>query len=317
MEKIAKEYLKLYHDPAETKLVITYTDMDDYLNQQLEIYHWLQVKAKEEGEEYNIFMYLALINNPYLLGLALAFQEQDYELLNNAIYHHSKHRLLQPSGGYDHSGEFWPVMDAMACNNVKALEACLPKKLGLSKNGYPAFVVASNLLMALWYNNEAWMKIAYPAGVKMLKQKKTLWEKAIVTFLLALANRDMQQASEALSNVCQSSRRIDRPKLYKCLAIEAHGLYHIARYLLPEDDFNQIEMPDNHNFCKGLINWQKEHHYPERGELIIDYPGELQFMNRILELPLPVSILEGTGKRQMIDSDKMEAQLIEQYNASK
>lgn len=318
MEKIAKEYLKLYHDPEKTKLVYTYTDMDDYLNQQLETYHWLEEKAKEEDRENNIFIYLTLIQNPYLLGLAIAFQRQDYELLNNAIYHDSKHSLLKlPGGGYDHSGDFWSVIDAMACNNIEALEACLPVELGLGKNGYPAFVVANNLLMALWYNNEAWMKTSYPAGVKMLKQKKSLWEKAIVSFLIALADRNMHQASEALSNLCKSSRRIQRPKLYKCLAIEAHGLYQIARHLLSEDDFNQIEMPDNHNFCKGLVNWQKEHNYPEKGELIVDYPGELQFMNRILKLPLPKNILKGTGKRQMIDTDRMEVELMELYDAKR
>src|SRR5699024_12670101 len=102
VEKIAKEYLKLYHDAETTKLVYTYTDMDDYLNQQLETYHWLEEKAKEEDRENNIVIYLTLIQNPYLLGLAIAFQRRDYELLNNAIYHDSKHSLLKlPGGGYE------------------------------------------------------------------------------------------------------------------------------------------------------------------------------------------------------------------------
>ncbi|MED3549372.1 hypothetical protein [Cytobacillus praedii] len=310
MEKIAKKYLKIYHNPAETNDIYTYADWEEYLNQQVEI----GTRIDERRKDADITIYVALIKNPYLLGLSQAFQNNDYELLNNAIYHYSKHRLLDiKAGGYDHCLYFWNVMDSMACNYKEAVEKCFPEELGLCKNGYPFYVVASNLLMSLWYKNQQWMELAYPAGEKFLRQKKGLWEKAIVAYLMALSKNDIEKATEALCDVCKYSTRLDRPKIYKCFCTEAQGLYQIARYILSEDDFNRIEMPMNDNFCKGLISWQSEHHYPEKGKMIVHYPEKLDVMNHILDLPLPRCILMGSGSRQTIDTEQMKKNLIAEF----
>ncbi|WP_066224207.1 hypothetical protein [Metabacillus fastidiosus] len=314
MEKIAKKYLKIYRDPVQTKDVYTYVDLEDYINKQFEIY----ISICEGWKDPDIGTYLALIKNPYLLGLSMAFQNNDYELLNNTIYHYSKHRLLNITAcGYDHCKYFWRTMDSMACNYKEVIENCYPVELGLCNNGHPFYIVASNLLMSLWYKNQQWLEIAYAAGEKFLGQKKGLWDKAIVAYLMALSNNDMDKATEELSNVCKYSTRIDRPKVYKCFCTEAHGLYQIARYILPEDDFLQIVMPANDNFCKGLISWQREHKYPEKGEFIVHYPDELDVMNHILELPLPKCILLGSGKKRKIDVEQMEKNLIAEFATGK
>lgn len=310
LEKIAKKYLKIYRDPEQTIDVHTYKDWNDYLDKQLTTHEKIQESEKAD----DIRLYVALIKNPYLIGLATAFQTNDYELLHNSIYHYSKHRLLHISdSGYDHCTYFWKVMDSMACNYKDVIESCYPEQLGLCQNGYPLFVVASNLLMALWYENEQWMELAFPAGEKFLNQKKGRWEKAIVTFLMALSTKDMAKASEELSNVCKFSTRIDRHKIYKSLCTEAHGLYHIARNILAEDDFLRIEVPTHDNFCSGLLLWQKEHDYPERGKMIITYPEELNIMNRILELSLPQCTLVGSGKKQTVDVESMQRKLLEEF----
>ncbi|MEC2076327.1 hypothetical protein [Metabacillus fastidiosus] len=314
MEKIAKKYLKIYLNPVETKDVYTYVDLEDYINRQFEIY----TRIYERRKDPDICTYLALIENPYLLGLSMAFQNNDYELLNNTIYHYSKHKLLKiRSGGYDHCIFFWRVMDSMACNYKEVIENCYPVELGLCNNGYPLYIVASNLLMSLWYKNQQWMELAYPAAEKFLSQKKGLWEKAIVAYLMALSNNDMDRATEELSNVCKYSTRIDRPKVYKCFCTEAHGLYQIARYILPEDDFLQIVIPANDNFCKGLISWQREHKYPEKGNFIVHYPDKLDVMNHILELPLPKCILLGSSKKKTVDVEQMKKNLIAEFATGK
>lgn len=311
VEKIAKKYLKIYNNPEETKYVEVYDDVEDYINRQFVTYRELF----ERGEDSNIFLYLSLIKNPYLLGLATAFRNHDYELLHNAIYHYNKHRLLNiHASGYDHCTYLWEVLDSMACNDVQVIEKCYPVELGLSNNGYPFYIVGSNLLMALWYKNQEWMELAYSEGDKFLGQKKALWERAIVAYLMALSNHDPVKATEELSNVCKHSVRLDRPKLYKCFCTEAHGLYQLARYILPEEEFSRIGLPDNDNFCQGLISWQQEHGYPEQGKFIIQYPGELEVMNRILELPLPTCILEGSKKRT-VAVDQMKQDLIAEFEA--
>ena len=66
--------------------------------------------------------------------------------------------------------------------------------------------------MSLWYKNQQWMELAYPAGEKFLRQKKGLWKKAIVSYLTALSNKDIEKATEALGDVCKYSTRLDRPK---------------------------------------------------------------------------------------------------------
>ena len=314
MEKIASKYMDIYTNPIDTKYVRTYKDLDDYLNKKMETYE----EYFENSNDGDIFLYLALIDNPYLLGLSIAFQNNDYELLNNSIYHYSKHRLLDiTSAGYDRCWYFWNCLDGMACNYKEIIEKCYPVELGLCNNGYPFYVVASNLLMSLWYENQQWMEIAYPAGEKFLRQKKGLWEKAIIAYLMALSNNDMDKATEELSNVCKYSTRLDRPKLYKCLSTEAHGLYQLARYILSEDEFNQIGLPDNDNFCKGLISWQREHEYPEKGKFILHYPDKLDVMNRILELPLPECILINSGKKKTIDVEQMKKNLIAEFEIDK
>ncbi|WP_419393286.1 hypothetical protein [Cytobacillus praedii] len=63
MEMIAKKYLKIYHNPAETNDIYTYADWEEYLNQQVEI----GTRIDERRKDADITIYVALIKNPYLL----------------------------------------------------------------------------------------------------------------------------------------------------------------------------------------------------------------------------------------------------------
>ncbi|QZY53940.1 hypothetical protein [Crassaminicella profunda] len=136
----------------------------------------------------------------------------------------------------------------MGCNDIEALEKSYPEEVGLCSNGYPTFVVASNLLFVLWYHKDEYAESVIMKAKKVLNQKKSLWEKAIVAFLVALYDKNMEEASIQLNQVCKSSRRNDRPKLYKFFCLEAHGLYNIARNILPQELFEQIKMPEDEAF---------------------------------------------------------------------
>ena len=285
MLKIKKKYIKLYETSLKQNIFVWKTK-EIYLKEQQDTYIYY-LKDKKTPIESKIQSYLSLIKNPYLLGLYEGFKNENLELLNDALYQYGRHRLLNINAdGYDHSGGFWYVIDSMACNDIEALESSYPKELVLSSNGYPAFVIASNLLFVLWYGEHEYGEEVIAKAKKILQQKKSIWEKAIVSFLVALYEKNMQEASTQLNQICVSSKRNDRDMLYKIFCSEAHGLYNIARNVLPEELFEQLQMPEDESFIKELALWQKEKGYPN-GKLFLNYPKELDFMNQILKSSLP------------------------------
>lgn len=314
MEKISAHYLKLYQEELKADAFDVYKDMEDYLRKERERFlHFF-----EQESEVSIVLNIDYMKSPYLLGLAMAFENEDYQLLNDAIYHHTKHRLLAVSAtGCDHSSNFGAVLDGMACDYQEGIEQCFPEALGLCTNGYPMFVVGGNLLMALWYQNEEWLPTAYQAGEKFLGQKKGLWEKAVISFLLALADQDPRRASEALNDVANYSRRLDNPKLYKAFCTEAHGLYQIAKHLLSAADFKKIQLEDKKNISHAFIAWQEKKALHSERRLIVNYPAELQVLNDILQLPIPVSQLTGKGKRKILDDEQMKKNLVAAFQERK
>lgn len=286
MLTISKKYIKFY-ESVDNNLDKNWKNIEEYIQAQQDLYK--EISLDEHDDAYKkIKFYLYFIDNPYTLGLYESFKTKNLKLLNDVLYQSVRQRILDiTEDGYDHSGEFWEVLDAMACNDVEALEACFPKELGLCNNGYPAFVIASNMLIKLWYNTfeEDDDKVLEKAR-KMLTQKKSLWERAIVGFLLAIYNKDMEDASRQLNEVCKASRRIDKPSLHKYFCAEAHGLYNIARIVLEKDIFEKLKFPEDEGFIDEFAIWQRDNNYP-KGELFIIYPKELDFMNKILRCNIP------------------------------
>ena len=313
--KVANKYIKLYETTVhDTKAsVVVWKSVEEYMEKQKNIFE-KHLKNQDVEIQVKIKLYLSLINNPYFLGLYESLEKEDWKLLNDALYQYGRHRMLTKSGsGYDQSGEFWEVMDCMACNDIEALEKSYPEELGLSSNGYPAFVIASNMLYVLWYHKDEYAKEVISNAKKMLQQKKSLWEKAIVSFFIALYEENMQEASMQLDHVCITSRRNDRHKLYKCFCSEAHGLYNIARSVLPKGLFEQLKIPEDEAFIKEFDIWQRKESYP-KGELFISYPNELDFMNKILKLPLPKCCLctpYTNSKKKYRDHERMNKELAD------
>lgn len=286
MLTISKKYIKFY-EAGDNNSNKNWKSVDEYLQAQKDIYEEILLEKHDDLEK-KIKFHLYFIDNPYTLGLYISLKNENWKLLNDTLYQSSRQKLLDiTEDGYDHSGEFWEVMDAMACNDIEALEACFPQNIGLCNNGYPAFVIASNMLIKLWYNTFEKDDKVLEKARKMLTQKKSLWEKAIVGFLLAIYDKDMEYASRQLDEVCKSSRRIDKPSLHKYFCPEAHGLYNIARMILEKDIFEKLKFPEDEGFIDEFAIWQKDNNYP-KGELFVVYPKELDFMNKLLRCNIPI-----------------------------
>ena len=298
MLTISKKYIKFY-ETVDNNSNRNWKSVDEYLQVQKDIYEEILLEKHDDLEK-KIKFHLYFIDNPYTLGLYISLKNENWNILNDTLYQSSRQKLLDiTEDGYDHSGEFWEVMDAMACNDIEALEACFPKNIGLCNNGYPAFVIASNMLIKLWYNTFEKDDKVLEKARKMLTQKKSLWEKAIVGFLLAIYDKDMEYASRQLDEVCKSSRRIDKPSLHKYFCPEAHGLYNIARMILEKDIFEKLKFPEDEGFIDEFAIWQKDNNYP-KGELFVVYPKELDFMNKLLKCDIPKCRLHNPYKNKKV-----------------
>lgn len=311
MLKISKKYIKLY-ESEDNNLNKNWKTVEEYLQAQMDIYQEILLEKHKDLEKKTKF-YLYFIDNPYTLGLYISLKNENWKLLNDTLYQSAKQRLLDiTEDGYDHSGEFWEVLNAMSSNDVEALEACFPKDIGLCNNGYPAFVIASNMLIKLWYNTfEEDDKVVEKAR-KMLTQKKSLWEKAVVGFLIAIHDKDMEGASSCLNEVCKTARRIDKPSLHKYFCSEAHGLYNIARMILEKDIFEKLKFPEDDAFIDEFAMWQRDNNYP-KGELFIVYPKDLDFMNELLKCDIPKCRLHNPYKNKKVmyrDCETMRALIV-------
>lgn len=129
-----------------------------------------------------------------------ALNSGDMQNVNNVIYHQCKVNLLPRNSGYDHCGNFLPVMEAIACGYYEAVEHCYPRTINLPSNGYTMYVVASYL-----YN---------------------------------LYKKDEDGANKDLSDICNGFSRQDFSADKKILCVLAHGLATLAYLKYPDITIN-------------------------------------------------------------------------------
>lgn len=161
----------------------------------------------------------------------------------------------------------------MAANDIELVLALLPQELRVSKNGHTLLITGTNLMMPLLYHDDKMLKEAKEKATKYLLAKRTTLERSIIDFLLSLAEHDMDTASASLKNLCVASRKSnDKSPLSKCFCRTAHGLYHFAHFVLPEELFQKLEQPQDQGFILELEKWNKENGF-SKGNLFFACPG--------------------------------------------
>lgn len=270
-------------------------DENGYLGDYREQFQEISLDAQKEGEDLTKAvikgMKYRLLEPDYETWLKECLKCNDWNGLNNMIFQTNRHDLLpSSSGGYDHCELFLGLLGAFACGDIHAVERIFPHELGLTANGYPFYVVASNLFIALWYQDENMLKQALPKAEAFIATKKPQWERAVVAYLLALYNKDTAEAQTQLQEVCKSYMRSDMASFKKLLCVEAHGLYCMAYYLLPEDQYQQLHMPEYKNFSVEYAVWRREHPEPELN-LYFEYPAPMELVNQIYLAPIAVTKL--------------------------
>lgn len=174
-------------------------------------------------------------------------------------------------------------------------------------------VVASNLLMSLYYKQLDWITQTVKDAEQFLQTKKPKNEQATIQALLALYHQDAAEFSHSLQLVCQLYPRVNNvlPVELKQWCLPAHGLYALAQKLLPESIFEKIDLPLHKTFYQGFAKWRRKNPQPVL-KLYCPHPKEMELLNHIYTTSPVKSCLKKSGKQMVLDHDKMREQFAKQ-----
>ncbi len=324
MEKNAKKYIKLYKEKSEKSnekfgYYFPPRDWNDFeaWDQQTYKKHF-EDRDDWKTEEVKTKCYVSILADSLDdFGFFFVFQNGGYEDLNNVLYQTSRRRLLEcamTASGTDHANALQDALAAFACNDFEIIEHFFPKHLPLSKGTYYTENIV-NLLHIIYYGENESRDEVLKKVEKFLSKKLTNWEKYFVLYFMALLDRDAEQASECLQELCVAYQKQGYPvdALDKCFAAELHGLYRFAR-LIDEDFFNRITRPKHDCFFEEFEIWQQENNYP-KGKLFYTYPPEMDYVNKMFAAELPTVALReekyGTKTEVYKDKEKFAKDLTE------
>lgn len=232
-----------------------------------------------------------ILKTNYETWLEECISNYNWSELNNLIFQECHFRLLPGcSGGTDHSANILIVLEAFACGDDSTFERVFHLELGGTKNGYPFLVVISNLLIALWYQDEGLQQKAILAAEKFVSTKKPQWERAAVAFVMDIHKCNVQGMTMHLQQVCAGYARTDFEVSRKRLCVPAHGLYCLAKKLLSNEVFLQIEMPNHKSFSKKYAEWRNQNPIIEF-KLYFKFPNSMDIINKIYAYPVAKSII--------------------------
>jgi hypothetical protein len=324
MEKNAKKYIKLYNEKSEKcneKWGYYYPPRDwkEFEAWNLKTYEkYFENKNDWKSEAAKTKCYVGILADEIdEFGFLVAFQNGSYEDLNNVLYQTSRRQLLDRAmmaGGTDHAVLIQNALSSFACNDFEIIEHFFPKHLPLSKGTFFTENMV-NLLRVMYYKEDELREEVLKKVDKFLSKKMTNWAKYFVLYFVALLNRDAEQASDCLQELCVAHQKQGYPvdALDKCFAAEIHGLYRFAR-LIDEDFFNRITRPKHDCFFEGFELWQQENNYP-KGTIFYTYPPEMDYVNKLFAAELPIVALEevkvGTKTEIYKDVEKFAADLTQ------
>lgn len=269
------------------------------MNQILEFSRNAKEKYGENSQEYRKkILYAIYANHTHLQAvyekqMAEALKENNFAKLKSVLYHATKVKFLPcAASGYDHCDRLWPLLDLLSCAEMDNIYRILPKGLPLSTNGYAMYVNGINILLCVLYNNEdntvyAKDKVTAKAE-KYVKSKQPMWERSVISCLLAIMDHDVSRLSEGLQNVCGSYSKMSIAPYMKMQCQNVYGLLILAKHILSEEEFNTVILPVHKNFSKDYIEWffnQKN----LSDELCIKYETPLEIVNDILKKPVAIT----------------------------
>ena len=207
-------------------------------------------------------------------------EAEDWQSLNDTNFQSVR---LQTFGLRLNPGEefwyFFQALTAIAVGDDGLMEWIFPAGMEkkVPKKVYPLYRVGAPLLAGLWYQDRALLEFAVPNGETFAASKKPQWDRAVISYLLALCRRDVKEAGKQLQTLCQTVTRVD-VSWEKEPFLPAHGLYRLAARVLSGEEFDQLAMPDYKTFSRGYARWRGT----PSGTLALPYPEPMEFVNKAL-----------------------------------
>lgn len=304
MTKTQKDKLvKLYHDIRYKNYY--YFDLDSFKYEQV----GRHIGFFNEPEEYQIEMWLRLLGgdgyNLLYLGAMLALQKDDMRYLDDALYTATTLEQLSMIS------TDWDLLSVLlSANRFDDIERLFPKENVQSKIGGGWLI---NLVMYLYYGEEAWRAEAVDTGRRYSESKTTIEGKAVVNCLLSLVDKDFDRFSVELDNICKGKRRSNEfgeNKFTKQFPFFALGLYNFARFLYGEE-VEKIALPDDAGALIELHEYQKANGYAT-GKHIMDFKELLPLLDALLNIELPTIHLKYDKKgKGYIDIDRYKSEITE------
>lgn len=304
MTKAQKDKLvSLYYDIVDKAYY--YYDMDSFKREQI----GRNIDFFNKPEEYQIEMWLRLLGgdgyNLLYLGAMLALQEDDMRYLDDTLYTVTTlERLSMMSTDWD------LLSVLLSANRFDDIKRFFPKENVQSKIGRGWLI---NLVMYLYYGEEAWRAEAVDTGRRYSESKTTIEGKAVVNCLLSLVDKDFDRFSVELDNICKGKRRSNEfgeNKFTKQFPFFALGLYNFARFLYGEEVEN-IALPNDAGALIELHEYQKANGYAT-GKILVDFKNSLPLLDALLNIELPTMHLKYDKKgKGYIDIDRYKSEITE------
>lgn len=225
-------------------------------------------------------------------GMYLTYKNNDVGILKNAL--HTLNRLtygemLSTSGGYNHSGSFVEVIYAFADGDVELVKRYLPVIHGLADNKtYLFFRPGCNLIMGMIYENSKWIEEAQNQALKFCERKSSAKNDILVVeYLLALNRKEIDKASSLLQEITDNYRKMNwlfnfKNGFLKFFGVYIHGLYYFARFVLPDELFRQMNVPEHSVFWQDFDLYTKKMNF-STGKSIFKWEGNCTGLNRLFE----------------------------------
>lgn len=293
----------IYHEIRDKNYY--YFDLDSFKREQI----GRNIGFFNEPEEYQIEMWLRLLGgvdyNLLYLGAMLALQKDDMRYLDDALYTATTLEQLSMIS------TDWDLLSVLlSANRFDDIERLFPKENVQSKIGGGWLI---NLVMYLYYGEEAWRAEAVDSGRRYSESKTTIEGKAVVNCLLSLVDKDFDRFSVELDNICKGKRRSNEfgeNKFTKQFPFFALGLYNFARFLYGEE-VEKIALPNDAGALIELHEYQKANGYAT-GKVLVDFKNSLPLLDALLNIELPTIHLKYDKKgKGYIDIDRYKSEITE------
>jgi len=257
------------------------------------------------------------------MGYYMACINHDMHLFQCGLYQCVRidaivHGMLGNTGT-DHCLQVYDALYGLAAADAELFAKLLPEGLGLASNGHPFSCMMTNIVMGLWYKNDALLTKGIESARKRqsLKSEPKLY-KTLGRYMI-LADHDTENASIALEEFCRHVNRDNEGTFNKTngkapymdfVCPFAHGLYNLAYYSLDKTVLSQIRFPKI-RFDREYAGWLIAENFPSPDRLV-DYTDEMSIMNILFD-SIPVACISQPyedDKRYYIDGADFREKLL-------